>query len=179
MTTLDKRTAIAAIKVLAGKQFRTSLEHKDATLELLAATNKVSQSIVAEDTITLLLDRFDSDKRGRLFRDHDLLSLALGVGLAYPQINKKVAKRLVRATARAGFHGMFPDLPLKLLKRPSSAEEITLLITAYVEDKGSKGTSTEDKLKGFARSGLPAVQAKEQLKRFDEFDRELERDSLF
>ncbi|KKW24470.1 MAG: hypothetical protein UY67_C0007G0038 [Candidatus Kaiserbacteria bacterium GW2011_GWA2_52_12] len=140
MTTLDKRTAIAAIKVLAGKQFRTSLEHKDATLELLAATNKVSQSIVAEDTITLLLDRFDSDKRGR---------------------------------------GMFPDLPLKLLKRPSSAEEITLLITAYVEDKGSKGTSTEDKLKGFARSGLPAVQAKEQLKRFDEFDREWERDSLF
>ncbi len=179
MTSLDKKTALSAIRVLAGKGFKQPFfeNNKDAVVELIDATKKSEQNEVATATIGFLLDHLSKEK-SRLFRDvENRLPLALVIARAY-RPEQGVAERLVVATARMGFHGRFPDLPIHLLGRPPSAEEVMFLIDAYVADTACSSASTEEKLQGLARSCLSRADADMQVKRIGKFAEDFHDDFL-
>lgn len=171
MTPLDKNTALAAISVLAGKGYVDFRNRKDAVEELLIATDQTVRDEVAADTVTLLLDIFDAEARKPfrgLLRETGALTTALAIAETY-HLEVPAAERLVLTTASAGFHGRFPDLPLALLGRPPSAEEVVLLISAYVDDYASRSKATEEKLAGLATAYLPQEAATMQIAMIEKF----------
>jgi hypothetical protein len=169
MPKLRKYAALTAIKKLAGKNFYNALDRKDAVEELVAETRLIDQKCVATETVVFLLDLTDKEaKRSRLIRDLSTLSLALSVAETYP-IKESVAVRLVKTAALSGFHGRFPELPIRLLNRQPIPEEIILLISSYVSDLGSRGESTEQKLKLLAETHLPRDEAIKQIRRLEDF----------
>lgn len=124
---------------------------------------------VVTATIALMLNRYDKSRNDRCwFPDTDALSFALEQsGLRF--MSQQLALRLVRTAAQAGFIGRFPGITTDLLGRGPNAEEIRLLVGAYVENKASRCEHTEMKLREMARKFLPREQARQEEERIDQF----------
>lgn len=167
-------------KVSALKAFEVFLEAplslfggKSPALYVIENTNSCVRDEVATDAVSLCLDTFVKQLRvSRVFRNTESLLLALSITHVATIIHKDLAERLVQLVALAGFHGRFPDLPLRLLGRPMNASEVTALITAYVSNSASRCESDEEKFKQWAALYIPRSDADVQIERIEAFVRE-------
>lgn len=169
---IDDRVAMTAVKVLIGGS-----AHYPA-IKVLITRTKSKQKVISA-TIRLLLARLAANLgKNRLFHDTESLVFALEL-LPIVPLNRALADNVLKATARAGFHGRFPELPQRILKRHPDVEEVTLLVSAYVENKGSSAKDTEEKLERMALAYLPSEVAEVQIARIRAFQKEWAKGDIY
>lgn len=161
------RVSCSAINVLVNaKHF-----HREAILLFLESAKDHQKT--AEFTVRVCLRRYEKSVP-HFCRDHGALSLALDVAGAFPP-SQPLDEKTVLTAARAGYIGRFPELPQKLLGRSPNETEVVALVSAYVNNKGSRCTGTEEKLKGFAQKYLNTKAAEVEIKRLRQFGVEWDR----
>lgn len=163
---LTEKVLVATMKLfLVGRS-----PQYDAVRTLLAKADFSPKSVTA--AIALLLQRYDESKsRMSCLRDIDALAFAIDLAFAHPP-HRRLAERVVLTAAEAGFHGRFPELPVRVLKRPPNETEVCALITAYVTDTASQSSHTEEFLRMLAANCLPHDRAKQECARIDAFLRD-------
>ena len=170
MTTnlLGKDCALSAIYVLTGCNFM-NLDRKDAVIHIIEQTEADVRSEVATLAIDFCLSTLDESlKKPRLIKNFDLLSLALSISFT-PDISHPTSLRLVGVAAQSGFHGCFPGLPVRLLRRSMNEDDINSLVSAYVNDRTSQSSNIEEKLASWASEYLQPDVAQSQIDRIKEF----------
>ena len=163
---LTEKVLVATMRLfLVGKS-----PQYDAVRTLLVQADYSPKSVTA--AIALALARYDgSVGRMHCLRDIDALAFAISLAFAHPP-HKRLAERVVLTAAQAGFHGRFPELPIRVLKRNPSEVEVCALVTAYVGDTATQSTDTEERLRKLATDNLPRERAKMEYARIDAFLRD-------
>ncbi len=162
---LDDRATIAAVKVLVSGK-----DHYPAIKALLARTKVKPKAVSA--TVRLLLAKLTTSLGGnRFMQNYDSLVFALEL-LPLCELNRGLIDTVVKAAAQAGFCGRFPSLPKRMLGRNPDTEEITLLVSAYVQNKAVQASDVEKKLEQMARTFLSEEEAKAQITRIRVFQKE-------
>lgn len=162
---LDERATMAAVKVLVSGK-----DHYPAIKALLARTK--TKTKVVSSTVRLLLAKWTTSLGGnRFMQNYDPLVFALEL-LPLCELNRGLIDTVVKAAAQAGFHGRFPSLPKRMLGRNPDAEEITLLVSAYVQNKAVRATDVEEKLEQMASAFLSEEAAEVQIARIHAFQTE-------
>ncbi|MBM3261401.1 hypothetical protein FJY93_03195 [Candidatus Kaiserbacteria bacterium] len=177
---LTRAIAKSMIILFAGKRYsvgtRGMSDHRDAVQEILETTDQKDKRYLASFAVGRLLDIY-AERRHRFFGSTEELSLALDITYRH-DVNQAIAERLVQMAARAGFHGRFPDITTKLLKRPPSPHEVTLLVSAYVADTAYSSSISVEILMQLAKSCMPEKDARIQCERIEKFEREFREDTL-
>ncbi len=143
-----------------------------AAVEIIVSKMNLLQSTV-DFAVGKCLEIYERGKNDP-FDIHNFDALNAAIKLLRYGASREMIEKVIGAVAEHGWHGRIEGLAQKFLGRGLTPAEVKALVHHYVNDKGSRGSDTEEKLLEMARKYMSPEDAAEIASQIQHFVTEFE-----